>query len=121
MNTHGHSAVMRRVLTLVVEPKGVQEVEIPADSTLLGMEPSGANVVLIVGAPGGSGPVRRKTWVTFAGQDLSVEAQNGEFLGHLLLPAAAEGAPAIAVVYVETQKYALERATHRGGGRSSSM
>lgn len=115
MNGHGHSAVKRRVLTLVVKPEPVQEVEIPADATLLGMEPSGPSVVLIVGVPEGSGPVKRKVWVTFAGQDLSIEAQNGELIGNLLLPAAAEGQPAIAVVYVETQKQALERATHRGG------
>lgn len=117
MLVHSHSAVKRRFLTVVVEPKPVQEVELPADSTLLGIEPSGNHVVILVGTPEGAGPVRRKAWVTFAGQDLSVEAQNGEFLGHLLLPAAPEGQPAMAVVHVETQKYALERATHRGGSR----
>lgn len=115
MHDRSHSAVKRRILTVVVESKPVQEVELPADSTLLGIEPSGPNIILLVGVPEGAGPVRRKAWVTFAGQDLTVEAQNGECLGHLLLPAAAEGQPAVAVVHVETQKYALERATHRSG------
>jgi hypothetical protein len=111
---------MRRVATLVLEPKPVQEVEVPADSTMLGLQTSGTSIVLIIGVPGGSGPVRRKTWVTFGGQDLTVEAQNGECLGHVILPTAADGQPAIAIVHIETQKYALERATHRGG-RSSAL
>jgi hypothetical protein len=103
-------------MTVVIEPKLVQEIEVPADATLLGLNTSGTGVVLLVGVPQGAGPVRRKAWVVPAGSDITVEAQNGEFLGTVVLLSGEQ--PVVVVVFVETQKQAIERATHRSGFRA---
>lgn len=114
----GGPNVKRRLLTMTVEPKGLQEVEMPADSVLYGIDVSESGLVIILGVPEGAGPVRRKVWVVPSGHDVSVEGQNCEYLGHVKL-LSTDGAVTLAVVFVETQKQAIERGAHRGGYRST--
>jgi hypothetical protein len=116
---HVTAQVPRKISLVSAPAKGLQEVAISADAVLLGADAAadGQTVTLIVGEPEGSGPVRRKLWMVAQGDVLPVEAQNGEFLGHTLLLDKATGSSFYAVVFMETQKQAIERATYRAGFR----
>lgn len=113
--------VSRRIKPVSVEVKALQEVSVSADAVLLGLEvvADGLTVIIIIGEPEGSGPVRRKLWIVPQNDILPVEAQNGEFLGHAILRDKASDATFYAVVFMETQKQAIERATYRAGFRAS--
>ena len=112
----GISAVPRKLIVIPInEVKPVLVVEIPADSVVYGLSKS-PPFGLVVGAPEGSAPVKRRLWIVGVGGDLSVEAQNGEYLGDAYLPASDEPNKMIPVVaFVETQKQAIDRARHYGG------
>ena len=119
----GATHVKRRLMSLPFEARQQQEIEVPADSSVLGLVQMGGMPALLVGVPEGSGPVRRKIWVITFNSDISIEAQNGDFVGEVMLSAPAtdpSAAPTafLAVVFIETQKQAIERATHRGTFRA---
>jgi len=106
-----------RKLTVIPIPevKPVMIVEVPADSVVYGLSKS-APFGLVVGAAEGSAPIKRRLWIAGVGSDISVEAQNGEFLGEAYLPTAEEPGKLLLVLgFVETQKQAIDRARHYGG------
>lgn len=123
--THTQTAVPRRFTSMTVEVKAQNnEIEVPADAIMLGVDMASDKLVFFVGVPDGSGAVKRKLWVVPQGQIITVEAGNGEFLGNVVMRGAAPAeqnveAPLFyAAVFIETQKQAIERATYRAGFRA---
>ena len=107
----------KKLVTIPVEYASVREVEIVADSIIFGVEAVDGGVVLAVGSPDGGGtPVKRKIWMVATGLDITVEAQNGEFVNTVILPQQIEGKPArvLHAIFVENQDQAITRWQHRG-------
>ena len=108
------TVVKRKVAVIPVEVKAIQEVEIWADSILLGLSKT-APFGLVVASPEGSGMVKRKLWIAGVGGEFPVEAQNGDYLGDAYLPSAEDANKLVLLVaFVETQKQAIDRARHYG-------
>lgn len=109
--------VKRRVAILSVETKTLQEVEVPADSHIFGVTDTAKSgqFGLVLGVPEGAASVRRKLWMCTVNAEVSIEAQNGDFIGETYLPATEQGgAPVLVLVFIEAQKGAIERARHFG-------
>lgn len=111
-------AVKRRVAILSVETKTLQEVDVPADSAIWGLTDSAKSgqFGLVLGVPEGAATIKRKLWMCTVNTDVSVEAQNGEFVGRTYLSSSETNTPPVLVlVFIEVQKAAIERARHFGG------
>lgn len=109
------SVVKRKLIIIpIAEVKNLSEVEIPADSSVLGLSKS-PPFGLVVAVPEGSAPIKRKLWLIGINGEVSADAQHGEYLGDAYLP-SAEGSDKLVIVvaFIETQKQAIDRARHFG-------
>jgi hypothetical protein len=109
----------KKIVVIPVELAPVREVEILADSTIYGVQAVSGGFVLAVGSPEGSPPVKRKIWMIGTGMEVSVEAQNNDFIGTAISESTIEGKEVkiLYAVFVEKQEDALTRWQHRGNPR----
>jgi hypothetical protein len=103
-------------VTILVEYASVREVEILADSVIYGVEAVEGGVALAVGSPEGGTPVKRKIWMVATGLDITIEAQNGEFVNTIVLSQQLgdKTVRVLHAVFVENQEQAITRWQHRG-------
>jgi hypothetical protein len=110
------ATVVKRKLVVIPIPevKQVSDIEVPADSSVFALSKS-PPFGLVVLVPEGSGPIKRRLWITGVGSDISAEAQHGDYLGEAYLPSSEGGDKLVLVVaFIETQKQAIDRARHLG-------
>lgn len=101
------------LLNLTYVPKA--EVEIPADSLLLGIG-KGHPLDLILACPEGAQPVKRTVWIVALGEEIPPSAQAAilsGFVGVTSVEVQGYAFARTAVVIIENQEEAVVRSQHR--------
>lgn len=130
---------VRRLLLVNLEYAPAREVEMSADTVILGVASAEKSIIFVTTVPEGAQAISRKVWMSHPGAVIPSEAwRNGDYVGHVVidLPQATPPAPAqpgmiqtaaqpapqpgpsrptLLAIFVEKQQEALVRGSARRG------